>query len=82
MLVTMFPNLQKIASIGLTLPVLIASVEIKFLPDETNQTHYEAQSKGLTQLMRITIESPAQLTEEEIEVTLDIWNRKPRRIFI
>ena len=28
----------------------------------------------LTQLVRIVIESPDQLTEDEIEVILDIWN--------
>ena len=31
--------------------------------------------------MRIAIESPHQLTEDEIEIIYDIWNRKPRRIY-
>ena len=32
--------------------------------------------------MRIAIDSPDQLTENEIEVILDIWNRKPQKISI
>ena len=34
------------------------------------------------QLMRIASESPDQLTQDEIEVILDIWNRKPQRLSI
>ena len=36
----------------------------------------------LTQLIRIAIESTDELTEDEIEVILEIWIRKPRRISI
>ena len=63
MLVTMFPNLQKIASIGLTLPVSTASVErslsqIKLIKTCLQNSLTEGR---LTQLMRIAIESPDQL---------------------
>ena len=60
MLVTMFPNLPNIDSIGLTLPISTASVERKFHPDETNQnmpTNVFSEGR-LTLLMRIAIESP------------------------
>ena len=63
MLVTVFPNLQKIASIGLTLPVSTASVERSFLPDELNQnmpTNSFTEGRH-TQLMRIAIESNINL---------------------
>ena len=80
----MLPNLQKIASIGSTLPVSTASVDRSFSQMKLIKTHLRnSLTEGrLTQLMRIAIESPGQLTEDEIEVILDIWNRKPRRITI
>ena len=67
MLVTMFPNLQKIASIGLTLPVSTASVERSFSQMKPIKTHLRnSLTEGrLTQLMRIGTESPDQLTERE-----------------
>ena len=76
MLVTMFPKLQKIAAIGFTLPVSTASVErsfsqMKLIKTRLRNSHTEG---SLTQLMGIAIESPDQLTEDEIEVILDIWN--------
>ena len=84
MLVTMFPNLQKIASIGLTLPVSTASVERSFSQIKPIKTRLQnSLTEGMsTQLMRIVIESLDQLAEDEIEVIFDIWNRKPRRISI
>ena len=73
MLVTMFPNLQKIASIGLTLLVSTASVVRSFSQMKLIKTSLRnSLTEGrLTRLMRITIESPQK------EVILDIWNRKP-----
>ena len=82
MLVTMFPNLHKMASISLTLPVSTASVENqKLLSDEANQNSRANSLSEVTlaQLMRIAIESPEKLTEDDLEV-LDVWNRKPRRV--
>ena len=32
--------------------------------------------------MRIAIESPKTLTEQDVEEILDIWNRKPQRLSI
>ena len=84
MLATMFPNLQKIASVGLTLPVSTASVDGSFSQIKLIETSLgnSLTDDRLTELMRIAIESPDQHTEDEIEVILDIWNRKPQRISI
>ena len=78
------PNLQKIASIGLTLPVSTATVERSFSQMKLIKTRLRnSLTEGrLTQLMRIAMEPPDQLREDEIEVILDNWNRKPRRISI
>ena len=80
MLVTMFPNLLKIASIGLMLPISTASVERSFSQVRLIKTRLlNSLTEGrLTHIMRIAIESPDQL-KDEIEVVLDILNMKPRK---
>ena len=66
-LVTMFPNLRKIVSIGLTLPVSTASVERTFSKMKLKHAYETLLTEGrLTQLMRIAIESPDLLTEDEL----------------
>ena len=78
MLVTMFPNLQKIVSIGLTLPVSTASVERSLSQMKLIKTLIpNSLNEGRITKLRIAIESPDQLTEDKIEVIIDIWNRKP-----
>ena len=82
MLATMFPNLSKIASIGQTIPVSTASVERSFSAMKQIKTclHNSLSEGTLAQLMRIAIESPVKLTDDNLEAILEIWNRKPRRI--
>ena len=60
----------------------VSSFWVKFSPGETNQNMATSLShwSRLTQLMTIATESADQLTEDEIEVILDIWNRKPQII--
>ena len=60
-LVTMFPNSQKIASIGLTWPVSTASVERSFSQIKLIKTCLQnSLTEGrLTQLIRIAIEPPS-----------------------
>ena len=84
MLVTMFPNVSKIASIGVTMPVSTASVERSFSQMKLIKTRLRnsLSESTLAQLMRIAIESPEKLTEDQLEAILDVWNRKPRRITI
>ena len=83
-LVTLFPNLQMIASISLTLPVSTASVERSFSQVKLIKTclRNSLTDDRLTQLMRIAIKSPEQLTEDEIEVTLDIEQETSRNIYL
>jgi len=33
-------------------------------------------------LMKISIESPQNLTDEDLEMMIEIWNRKARRIVV
>ena len=68
--------------IGLTIPVSTASVERSFSQMKLIKTRLRnSLSKGtLTQLMRIAIESPEKITEDQLQEILDIWNKKPRKI--
>ena len=76
-LVTMFLNLHKIASSCLTKPVSTASIETSFSKTKLNKTCLQnSPSEGrLSHLMRIAIDSPENFTEDEIEATLEVWNR-------
>jgi len=38
--------------------------------------------KSLSYLMKISIESPQKLTEKYLEMMIEIWNRKARRIVV
>lgn len=38
--------------------------------------------KGLPYLMKIAIESPQKLTDEDFETIVGIWTRKVRRIVV
>ncbi len=80
----MFPNLSKIASICLTLPVSTASVERSFSQMKLIKTRlWNSLYEGtLSHLMRIAIDSPDKLTDEHLVEIVNVWNRKPRRIAI
>ena len=73
MLATMLPNLHKLASIGLTIPVSTASVERSFSQMKFIKTRLRNRITecGLSGLMRIAIESPKTLTEQDVEVQID-----------
>ena len=38
--------------------------------------------KSLSNLMKIALESPAELTDSHLEEVVDVWNRKSRRIVV
>ena len=38
--------------------------------------------KSLSNLMKIVIEPPDQLTDQDLEQVIDIWQRKNRRITV
>ena len=75
------PNLSKLGEIYLTLPVSTASVERSFSQMKLIKTRLRSQLSvdSLSDLMKIAIESPNELTETDLENIVDIWNSKPRR---
>ncbi|XP_065892412.1 zinc finger MYM-type protein 1-like [Dysidea avara] len=84
MLITMFPNLHKLATVCVTIPVSTASVERSFSQMKLIKTRLRnsLNEVSLSQLMKIAIESPEKLDNSHLEEILDIWNKKPRRISI
>ena len=84
MLTTLFPNLSKIAKISLTIPVSTASVERSFSQMKLIKTRLRSSlsDKSLSNLMKIAIESPTELSNSNLEEIVDIWNRKNRRISV
>ena len=38
--------------------------------------------KSLSNLMKIALESLVELTDSHLEETVDVWNRKSRRIIV
>lgn len=80
----MFPNLHKLATLCLTIPVSTASVEQSFSKMKLIKTHLQ-NSLGecnLSHLMKITTESPEKLIDGDLEEIVDVWNCKPRRIAV
>ena len=84
MLKTMFPNLHKLASINLTLPVATASVERSFFQMKLIKTRLRnsLSESSVSHLMKIAIESPDTLTDSNLEEVVNIWHRKGRRIAV
>ena len=84
MLKTMFPNLHKLASINLTLPVATASMERSFSQMKLIKTRLRnsLSESSISHLMKIGIESPDTLTDSNLEEVVNIWNRKGRRIAV
>ena len=84
MLMTMFPNLSTLAVISLSIPVTTASVERSFSKMKLIKTRLRSclSDTSLSHLMKIAIESPNTLSDEELEQIVDVWNRKGRRIAV
>ena len=83
-LVNMFPNLDTLATVCLTIPVGTASVERSFSQMKMIKTRLRNRlsEESLSHLMKIAIESPNKLSDEDLENIVDIWNRKSRRIIV
>ena len=84
MLETMFPNLNRLAKICLSIPVGTASVERSFSQMKMIKTRLRNRigESSLSSLMKIAIELPEKLSDNDLENIIDVWNRKPRRIAV
>ena len=80
-LATLLPNLHKVATICLAIPVGTASVERTFSQMKLvkNWLQNRMSEQTLSYLMRIAIESPEALSNENIEEIVDIWNKKKQK---
>ena len=83
-LINMFPNLNTLASICLTIPIGTASVERSFSQMKMIKTRLRSHlgEQSLSHLMKIVLESPEKLSDSDLENIVDIWYRKSRRIIV
>ena len=81
-LISMFPNLNTLASICLTIGT--ASVERSLSQLKMIKTRLRSRlgEKSLSHLMKIAIESPEKLSDSDLENIVDLWYRKSRRIIV
>jgi len=72
----MFPNLRTLANVCMSLPVGTASVERSFSKMKMIKTRLRNRlsEKSLSHLMKISIESPQKLSDEDLEMVIEIWN--------
>ena len=75
---TLFPNLCKIAQISLSIPVTTASIERSFSQMKLIKTRLcsSLTDKNLSNLMKIAIEAPDELTDNDLQQIIDVWNRR------
>ena len=84
MLQIMCPGLSTLAKICMTIPVGTASVERSFSQMKMIKTHLRNRlgEDNLSNLMKIAIESPESLADEDLEQIIDVWNEKLRRLIV
>ena len=84
MLKAMFPNLHKMASIGLTIPVSTASVERSISQMKLIKTRLcnALSDCSLSHLMKIAIEAPEVLSHCDLDKIVNVWQRKSRRVSV
>ena len=75
MLKAMFPNLHKMASIGLTIPVSTTSVERSFVQMELIKTRLRnaLSDFSLSHLMKVVIEAPEVLSDSDLDEIVNVW---------
>ena len=81
---SMFPNLNTLAIISLSIPVATASVERSFSQMKLikSRLRNRLSDTSLSHLLKIAIESPDTLQDCDLEEIVDMWNRKGRRIAV
>ena len=84
MLRSMFPNLNTLATITLSIPVATASVGRSFSQMKLIKTRLRSHlsDTSLSHLIKIAIEFPDKLLDSDLEEIVDTWNRKSRRIAV
>ena len=84
MMQTIFSNLSILANVCLTIPVGTASVERSFshMKIVKSRLRNRLGEANLFYLMKIALESPKALTNEELEQVVTVLTRKPRRIAV
>ena len=77
MLIALFPNLHKLATICLSIPISTASEERSFSDMKLikNSLRHRLTELGLSNLMKIVIESREKLTDGNLDEIVDVWNR-------
>ena len=84
MLIALFSDLHKLATICLSIPMSTASAEQSFSDMKLikNRLRNRLTELSLSNLMKIVIEFPEKLTDSDLEEIVDMWNRKGRRIAV
>ena len=74
LLIALFPNLHKLATICLSIPIYTASAEQSFSDMKLIKNRLRILSTELS-LLQTLIESPEKLTNCDLEEIVDVWNR-------
>jgi len=76
--------LSKIGTICHSIPVTTASVERSFSQMKLIKTRLRSclNDRSLSNLMKIALESLAELTDSNLEGIVDVWKRKGRRVAV
>ena len=84
MLKRMFPYLNTLATISLSIPVAAASVEKSFSQMKLIKTRLRSRlsDTSLSHLMKVAIESPDKLLDSDLEEIVDTWTRKNRIVAV
>ena len=82
MLIALFPNLHKLATICLSIPISTASAERTFSDMKLirNRLRNRLTELSLSNSMKIAIEFPEKMTDSDLEEIIDMQNRNGRRI--
>ena len=81
MLIALFPNLHKLITICLSIPISTASAERSFSDVKLRNCLRNCLTElSLSNLIKIVNESHEKLTDSDLEEIVDVWNRKGRWI--